>query len=78
MFWLLRCAAAIGVLYWLSPLRGPEPGLPDMQHVGTSWREVSGAFKALPVESLGRDAATGALSALRRPLGLSDSHPKKP
>jgi hypothetical protein len=78
MFWLVRCAVAIGILYWLSPLRGPEPGLADLQRVETSWREASGALKALPTESFARDAAMAALSGLRRPLGTRDAASTKP
>ena len=68
MFWLMRCALAIGVLYWMSPLRAPDSrGVPDWRGVETRWREGSDKVRGLALESVGREATLGALSALRRP-----------
>jgi hypothetical protein len=67
MFWLMRCALAVGALYWLSPLRAPEgEGAPNWRAVETRWRDGSDKVRGLVLESVGRDAAIGALSALRR------------
>src|SRR5215210_789251 len=57
MFWLLRCGVAIGILYWLSPLRAPEAdaGL-AWPRVETGLRDATHAVRKLPLESLGRDA----------------------
>ena len=68
MFWLMRCALAIGVLYWMSPLRQPDAGGGrDWRGVETRWREGSDKVRGLALESVGREATVGALSALRRP-----------
>lgn len=67
MFWLMRCALVIGLLYWLSPLRAPDPHAPDWRAVETHWRDGSDKLRGLALESVRREAALGALSALRRP-----------
>lgn len=79
MFWLLRCAMAIGVLYWLSPLRSPEAVAgPPWRRLETGWHDTTAVVRKLPLESLGRDAAAGALSALRRPTGASEGAAPRP
>jgi hypothetical protein len=79
MFWLLRCAVAIGVLYWLSPLRAPDAGgVPDWRAVETRWRDGSDKVRGLALDSLGRDAAFGALSALHRSPAARETRPAKP
>ena len=73
MFWLMRCALAIGVLYWMSPLRQPDAGSGrDWRGVETRWREGSDKVRGLALESVGREATLGALSALR---GTRPAHP---
>ena len=79
MFWLLRCALAIGALYWVSPLRAPVgSGPPDWRAVETRWRDGSDKVRGLALESVGRDAALGALSALHRSPAARETAPVKP
>jgi hypothetical protein len=79
MFWLMRCALAIGVLYWLSPLRAPEAGdARDWRALETRWRDGSERVRGLALDSAGREAALGALSALRRPPADRETGHAKP
>ena len=73
MFWLMRCALAIGVLYWMSPLRQPDAGGGrDWRDVETRWREGSDKLRGLALEGIGREATLGALSTLK---GTRPTHP---
>jgi hypothetical protein len=65
MFWLMRCALAIGVLYWMSPLRAPDAGrVPDWRVVEARFRDGSDKVRGMALETAGREAGAGVLSAL--------------
>jgi hypothetical protein len=79
MFWLMRCALAIGVLYWMSPLRAPDAGTaPDWRGVEARWRDGSDKVRGLALETAGREAAVGALSARRRSPLATDTRLPQP